>query len=138
MTDKAVTDRLISGSFKCAVQLSDRRQFEVSGYFYGDDTLSEMHQRVDMAQDVLDRQMIRADMVTKQAQIEGLHASEQAIRDNFEELMSLVQGGKNLTSQQQQILDNFEPSLNRSKRAVQDLEAAIAAGRMRLNGHGPS
>lgn len=132
-----MTDRLISGSFKCSLQLSDRRQFEINGYFFSDDTIVEMNQRVDMAQEVLDRQAIRADVTNKEAQITAHLANQQAIKDSFEELISLQQSGAKLTSQQQQAIDNFEPTMDRSKRAIDDLRAAIETGRMKLNGHAP-
>lgn len=127
--------RTVAGSFECAVQLSDRRTFKVTGYFFSDDDVQQMNRRVDMAQDVLDRQSIRADLVNKEAQIVGHTQNLESIRENVEGLLALQRDGKKLTSQQKQMVDNFDTTTRQAMKMIESLRAAIKEGRQKINGH---
>lgn len=126
--------RTVSGTFECAVALTDRRSLKITGYFFNDDTPQDMNIRVDMAQDVLDRQSIRSDLMNKEAQIVGQMANLEGIEETYRGLVELTKKGHKLTSQQKLQMDNFEPSVKQVNKTINGLRAAIAAGRQKING----
>lgn len=133
--DKAPdVSRTATGSFECSITLTDRRTLRVTGYMYSDDSLDEINTRVDAMQDVLDRQAIRADIVNKEAQIDQHTRNLENIHESFQGLLALQQGGKKLTSQQKQQLDNFDPTIKQAMKLIEDLRIAIKTGKQKLNG----
>lgn len=126
--------RTITGNFEVAVSLTDRRSLKVSGYFFSDDVLEEMNKRVDMAQQVLDRQVVYCDVINKEAQIAGHEQNLENIKENFEGLKLIEKGGKKLTSQQKLTMDQFDPTIRSALKQIDSLRAAVKAGRAKLNG----
>jgi peptidoglycan hydrolase CwlO-like protein len=128
------TQRTITGTFELAVNLTDRRTFKMTGYTYSDDTITEVNARVDLAQEVMDRQVVRCDIQNKEAQIEQHTLNLENIRENMEGLVELSKGGKKLTSQQKQSLDNYEPTIKQAQKMIDSLKSAIKQGKQKLNG----
>lgn len=131
---KEDSQRTATGSLECAVNLTDRRTLRITGYTYSDDSLDEINARVDAMQDVLDRQVIRADIVNKEAQIDQHTRNLEHIQESFQGLLTMQQGGKKLTSQQKQQLDNFEPTVKNAMKMIEDLRVSIRIGKQKLNG----
>ena len=133
--DKPVDEaRTATGSFECAVNLSERRTLRVTGYTYSDDTMEEINARVDAMQDVLDRQLIRADLVAKEAQITQFTQNLEHIQESFQGLLALQQSGKKLTSQQKLQIDSFDTNVKNNMKQIESLRAAIKAGKQKING----
>jgi len=74
------------------------------------------------------------DIVSKEAQIAGHMQNLEAIKESYEGLVTLQKAGKKLTSQQQQSLNNFEPTVQGAQRAIESLRAAIREGKQKVNG----
>src|SRR5438552_10773996 len=126
--------RLATGNFEITAVLTDKRQIRMTGYVYSDDTDKEVNERVDHYQDVVDRQLIRADVANKEAQVISNEANLELLAQHFQELTILEKEGKKLNSQQRQQAQHHESSVRGIKRQNESLRAAIAEGRKKLNG----
>lgn len=136
--EEAKPPRVAIGNFTITLNLSDKRGLSVQGVIYSDDTPKELNERLDMFQDVLDRQHIRADVQNKEAQINQLIESLEPAAQGYEDLVELKKKGKRLTSQQLQSLDHYDTNVRSVKRNVESLQHAVRAGRMKLNGVAPA
>lgn len=123
----------VVGNFEFTAVLTDKRQLRMTGYVYSDDDASVLDRRLDSFQDSIDRQMIRADIVNKEAEKARIDASLEALIQHNEELLSLSKAGK-LASAQKQQLAQFESSVRFHTKQKESLSAAIAEGRKKLNG----
>lgn len=128
------SQRTLSGNFEVALNLTTARQIRMTGYVYSDDTAKDINERIDRFQDALDRQVVRYDIVMKEAEIATAEASIEQLADHHAELMSLEKGTKKLTSQQRMQLTQYEASVRRWKNQKESAEAAIEAARHKLNG----
>lgn len=126
--------RTLSGNFEIAISLTDRRTLKVTGCLYSDDRLPDMHSRIDMVQEVLDRQAIRSDMQNKEAQIAQHLQNLENIHESYAGLIEIQKSAKKLTSQQQQSIAQFEPTVRQATKMIENLRAAIREGRQKLNG----
>jgi hypothetical protein len=125
-------DRTLSGTFQVALNITDRRQIMMTGQVYSDDTPQEIHRRVDLFQEVLDRQGIRADVINKEAQITMHLVNIEAIKKAGEALLERKRAGRKLTSQEKAGIDNYEPSLQRAQEEIDKLRIMIAEGKKKL------
>ena len=132
MSDKPEGERVVTGNFEVALALTQQRTFKMTGYVYSDDTANEINTRIDRYQDVLDRQVVRCDIITKEAQISGHRMNLEALKSNYEELASLKAANKKLTSQQNMSLTQFDASVRQAVKMIDSLEEAIAAARKKL------
>lgn len=135
--------RTIEGNFQCQMQLSQQRTLSVTGYFFSDDTSEKRNQRLDEAQDALDRQFIRCDMVNKEAQVKAIMAEVERFRDTLDQLnakgsstaaagLSAEKQGKKLSSQERLTLQNGQQTIKKQLEYVDSLRAAIREGRAKL------
>lgn len=124
--------RTVTGTIDLTLNLTDRRGIKVSGYIYSDDKPGDVHLRVDMLQDVLDRQYIRVDLVNKQAQLAGHFQNLENMKEAYAGLLAIQDAGKKLTSVQRQAFDNYARNVEHHKKEIASLEAAIAAGNKKL------
>ena len=122
----------IAGTFELALNLTQQRQIKMVGYVYSDDDPQKVNARVDQFQDVLDRQSIRCDLVSKEAQVLALTQNLRNLRDAYDELVQRKQSGKTLTSQQKTNMDSYERSTRQSKETIELLTSAIAEGKKKL------
>lgn len=132
--DKHDEQRFTTGSFECAVNLTDRRTLRITGYTYSDDSLADIHARVDAAQDIMDRQVVRCDIQNKEAQIKQHENNLEHIVESFNGLVNLTKQGKKLTSVQKQSVDNYDMTVAQAKKAIESLRAAIKEGKQKING----
>lgn len=143
MEKKNVATLAVVGTFQVKLALSQQREFVLTGHVYSDDTKEEINARVDAYQDVADRQLIRGDITSKEAQIEQLKAHIMQYRDQLEHLTTKQEaakvGGKNpagqkvkLSSQELQILSNGWEGVKGLEKQIESLTAAIAAARAKL------
>lgn len=124
-------DAAVVGNFEITVNLTDKRQLRMTGYVYSDDDPQQINGRLDSFMDVADRQVVRADIVTKEAELVVAERSVEALVAHNEELMKLKDDRK-LTSQQKQQLAQFESSVRFHTKQKESLHAAIAAARKKL------
>jgi hypothetical protein len=128
------TQKLVAANFTLTGILTDKRQITITGYFYAEDTPHERHARVDEYQDIIDRQVIRADLVIKEAEILRNENGLQQLAAHHEALVKRKQKGRKLGHQEVDQLDKYESSVDFFVRSNNSLRAAIDAGRKKLNG----
>lgn len=137
------SDKIIIGNFEVAMQLSQQRTIKITGYRYAGESTEDFNARLDGAQDAMDRQFVRADIVNKEAQIEALIGNMIQYKEQLAELAQLAvtaekEGapkGKRLNSQQRQALTNSDQTLKNMDAQLKSLQAAIARGKQKVNGH---
>lgn len=125
-------NRTLAGNFECTLNLTDKRGIRVTGYIYSDDTAQQVNARVDAMMDVLDRQAIRADIVTKRAQIEGLTQNLQQHRDHYVALVEKKNTVKSLTSAEKKQIEDYDPQVKKAMEMIASFQSAIDAGEKKL------
>jgi len=134
MTEQAAGtgERKIVGNFDITLNLTQTRGIKMTGYVYSDDTPKELNERIDMYQDTLDRQAVRVDIVSKEAQIAMHRINVEAIQENYDGLMRKRNSPKTLTSQERLTIANHAATLASAAKMIESLEAAIKAGKTKL------
>ena len=125
--------RSATGSFEVTIVLTDKRQVKMTGYVFAEDSQHDINDRLDWYMDVLDRQLVRADITNKEAQLETQDALLDQHKARFEAFSDLQKQGK-LTPQQKNELKTFDTNVNFIHKQKESLRAAIAEGRKKLNG----
>lgn len=124
-------ERVVTGNFEVHIALTAQRVVKITGVIYNDDTARDISERVDMAQDELDRQFIRGDLINKRAQIGQAEESIKRMREHCDGLLQKKNGGR-LSSQEKLLLDNFDKTQKAELDKLEGLHAAIIAGEKKL------
>lgn len=130
--DEATAKRLVSGNCEVGVNLTDRRYIKMTAVVYSDDTPDDLSRRIDAMQDQLDRQVIRCDIVVKEAQIAMEDVNLRSLKEGYAALVDMRNKGRKITSQQKMQIDNFDQTLEKTIERRASLEAAIAEGKKKL------
>lgn len=129
-------DRIIAGSFQCQAQLTQQRSLVITGHVYGDDQPGELNKRIDEMQDALDRQLVRVDLTNKIAQKASMEAHLAMSEEQMEKLQTkqeaATNGGKRLSSQERQTLEQGKDALDGMRKNIVSLAAAIIAAKQKL------
>lgn len=129
--------RHVAGTFTLACALTDKRQIQFSATYYSDDTPEDLNGRIDAAQDSIDRQVIRYDIVAKEAMLAATEQQEEDLAAHCEHLIQKRESGLKLVTQERTSLQQFDSSVTQFKTRKASLAAAIAAARKKLNGAAP-
>lgn len=129
---------LIVGNYEVAMQLTQNRTIKITGYIYNNENNAAVDARIDGAMDALDRQFVRADIISKEAHVAALM---QGIEDTTREFKSIVdmkeelaKTGKPLPSTQKQKIAQHDHTVRGLKAQVESLQAAIKRGKQKING----
>lgn len=138
---KADGPTLIVGNYEVTMQLTQQRTIRLSGYVYANESNEAVNARLDAAQDALDRQYIRADIVTKEAQIESAMQSLVVHREHFDAVVQKKNARDRgeqvrLTTQDKEMIGKYDSDVKAVNSQIASLQAAIAKGKIRLNGAG--
>src|SRR5882672_3680002 len=106
----------------------------MSGHVYNDDDAHDLNERIDGYQAAMDRQVIRYDVINKEAQVAQEMAGVEQYNDLARELLERKAKGGKLTSQEQEMIKRRDLELRNSERRLHSLKAAISEGRKKLNG----
>ncbi len=120
------------GQFTVGLQITQQRSITRVGHVYSDDDIATINRRVDDFQAVLDRQFIKADIVSKRAQIANHTLNLGQFKQAYDALVSKRNAGKKLTSQELSGLANYEPGVKAASEAIESLRAAIAEAERQL------
>jgi hypothetical protein len=124
-------ERVVIGNYEIQAALTQTRMLKITGVVYDIDTAADLSIKVDMAQDELDRQMIRSDVLNKAAEISKRHENIKRMREHCDGLIKKRESGK-ITSQEKLQLQNFDVSLKNELDSIESLAAAIAEGKKKL------
>jgi hypothetical protein len=125
--------RALSGSFVLGLTLTDKRTIQMTGYVYSDDTPDQLNRRLDWFQDTMSRQLVRADITAKEAEIAKSDAAIVELAEHFDMLQQKKKKGS-LSSQEKSNLDQYEASVRHWERTKESAAAAILAAKLKLNG----
>lgn len=131
---------LIVGNYDITLQLSQGRAIKIMGYIYAGESNEAINARLDAAQDALDRQFIRTDVVNKEAQIDAVTANMRQYREHVtllvEKKNAVDRGDKaiKLNSQEKLQLGKLDADLANFNAQIESLQAAVKKGKSRLNG----
>jgi hypothetical protein len=129
--------RIVSGNYELSCALSTARQLRITGIIFSDENVNAVMQRVNNAQDVLDLQQVRMDIVAKEAQKAQQAYALEAAKDQMAQLLDKQKKGRKLTSAEQTQLRNMDTALVKGKEILASYDAAIGAAREKLNGAAP-
>jgi hypothetical protein len=124
----------VAGNFQINCHLTDKRQLVVTGYIYFSDSPEQIHKRIDAAQDAVDRQVIRLDVVSKEAELAQGDAQLDSFAEHYKTILKRQQSGRKLTSQEKQMVEKYDESVSFVLRRKDSLRAAIEEARRKLNG----
>lgn len=130
--------RIVTGNYEVTCALSTARQFRITGIVFSDDDVAAISKRVAEAQEVCDLQQIRMDIIGKEAQKAQHVYALQAAQEQAAEMLDLQKKGKTLTGAQKMSLRNHDQQMAKSKEIIASFDAAIKAGRAKLNGTAPA
>ena len=122
------------GTFQINCTLTDKRVLVLSGHIMLEDTPADVNARIDALMDVADRQVIRADVVAKEAEIAARLAGVEAFKEHCAGLVEESANGKKLSAPVKRQLENQDTQLRDAMIAVGSLRAAVEAGKRKLNG----
>jgi len=126
--------RAVVGTFQSTIQLTQQRSLVITGHIYSDDTKPEINERIDLYQDVLDRQFIRADILNKKAQVTAQLQGIEQFKQQLEDLKvrQHAVGTKKISSQEKLALQNGEQTIINAQKNIDRLEADIADAEKKL------
>lgn len=133
-----VRSPVIVGNFEVALALTQSRTIKMMGYVFKEDAAEDINARVDAMQDVIDRQAVRSDVQNKEAQkAAALEALEQHA-GFMADMADKQKSNKPLATVEKERLKTTDGTVRGLKRNIASLEAAIEAGKKKLNGaHAP-
>lgn len=131
----------VTGTFQCQSQLSQARSLVITGHIYSNDTPAQISQRIDVAQDEMDRQFTRTDILNKEMQRKATLDGITQVRDQLAALKDRqdVKGeGKEgatrqkLSSQEKLHLQNGDQQIKAMLKQIERLDKEILEGKQRL------
>lgn len=130
-----VASRAVTGTFQTTMQVTQQRTLVMTGHVYSDDTIEEVHQRVDFYQAVIERQYVRCDITNLEAQKKAQMAGIIQFRDQLEAL-KIRQDAKHsalkLSSQEKLALQNGEQTIINAEKNINLLDEQIAVARKKI------
>lgn len=124
-------ERAVSGNFEVHCALTTQRTIKITGVIYNDDCPADISRRVDVAQDELDRQFVRGDIINKTAQIAAAEINLKRMREHCDGLIKKGKGGK-LSSQEKVVLENADKTMKAEVDKIADLLMAVEAAKKKL------
>jgi hypothetical protein len=129
---EAAEATVVTGTFQVTLNLTDKRGLSMTGHVYLSDSPKDINARIDLYQDVLDRQAIRADLITKRALIVQHNENLSRYSEHYQSLVRKQRGARKLTPAEKLEVDNYDSGVAKASEMIQSLESAIAAGEARL------
>jgi hypothetical protein len=121
MEDKSNPEGLIDGSYTISLDIAGRR-VQVGGYIQRGQTKDEIVEKMNIAQDCIDHQLIRADLRSQEGQLKGeLAQLEQLLEENAKLLKAKEAAGphRKLHTQDEAKLRAFGPNTDHLKLSIE-------------------
>lgn len=131
--DAADDGRIALGNFSLTAQLagSSGRSMQIAGYIYSDDDKDALNARLDMYQEVIERQRIRSEIPELEAKREQMIKSISQATDVLDELKTKRDAGTSLTSQERMQITNMSQSIAKMNEEVDKGTEAIKEARLK-------
>ena len=118
-------ETVIIGDFQINSATGQGQQIAIKGFLFNKDTAKEINERIDMMQDVLKRQVARQDIITKEGQRQAMLDNLETHKKQVAEIAAERNKGRKLTSQQKQVLDNNDHSVNHAVAFIEKIDQEI-------------
>lgn len=118
----------ITGNFELSAQLagSSGRTLRVSGYVYDGESKESLEGRLDILQEVIERQRARTEIPELEAKLDQMMKGMSQARDVLTELETRQKAGQALSSQEKLNVQNLRTSINQVKEEIEKGHKAIA------------
>lgn len=135
-------DKLIEGSYTISLDIAGRR-VQIGGYIQQGDDKEAIIKKMNVAQDCIDHQLVRADLKSNEGKLKGALAGMENLIQDHEQVLARVKAlkpGKSPHQQDAVKLKNFEPTLDQMKFNIQMYKDIIRENRktLGLDAEGPS
>lgn len=131
-------ERIAIGNFNLSAQLagSSGKSMTVAGYIYSDDDEAALNARLDLYQNVIERQRIRSEIPELEAKREQMLKGMEQARDILTDLEKRQQNGERLSSQERMNIQNMSVNIAKVKDEIDKGEIAIREAKLKA-GVGP-
>lgn len=130
--EKDIAEKVVRGGFQIGLNINGR-QIQMSGYIQEGETKADLNRRMDEYQEIIDRQLVRADLENQRGQLKIHTRNLEQVTEQYEGILKRKKdGGKPITSQMKQTLDNYDQTVENIKMAIRNTEKAIAEDEKKL------
>lgn len=123
--------RVALGNFNLTAQLPNGRSIQCAGYIYSDDNRNELDSRLDLYQDVIERQRVRCEipeLIAKRDQmIKGMEQAHEVLA----ELEERQKRGDKLNSQDQLTIRNMRTNIGKVREEIEKGTEAIKEAKLK-------
>jgi hypothetical protein len=129
--DKPLAERIVRGSFQINLAIAGRG-IQISGYINDGESKSDLNKRLDEAQDIITRQVLKNDLESKQGH---LKLAWDALDHNGKRYQTLVNRKKKtgkLPTNMDNELNNFDNTITAIKEDIERTERDIEATKKRI------
>ena len=117
--------RIALGNFNLNAQLPNQRTVSVAGYIYSDDDKKSLDARLDLYQEVIERQRIRCEIPELEAKRDQMLKGMEQARVILADLEERQKKGENLSSQERLNIRNMQTNIAKVKEELDKGDAAI-------------
>lgn len=109
--EKHADDRIALGNFNLTAQLPNQRTIQVAGYIYSDDNEAALNKRLDLYQEVIERQRARCEIPELEAKRDQMIKGMEQAREILTDLETREKNGGSLSSQERMNVKNMRVSI---------------------------
>lgn len=124
-----VASSAVMGNFTIQANMPNGKNLTISGYLLEGESKESLDERLDLLQDVTDRQRTRAEIPELEIKRDRILEALGQMKDVLVSLEVKQAGGKKLTSQETLMLNNMNTSIAKGKDDLEKGNAAIAAAK---------
>jgi chromosome segregation ATPase len=129
--DANADGRIALGNFNLGAQLPNQRTITVAGYIYSDDDAQALNARLDLYQEVIERQRLRCEIPELEAKREQMLKGIEQAKEVLEDLRDRQSKGETLTSVQKQQINNMSVTIKKMLEEVDKGTEAIKEARLK-------
>lgn len=109
----STASQAITGQFSLTAQLAGNsgRTMGITGYIYDGESLESLNSRLDMLQEVIERQRVRAEIPELEAKREQMIKGMQQAREILSDFETRVKNGDSLSSQERMNMKNMRVNI---------------------------
>lgn len=131
MEEKDVLDKVVRGGFQISLNISGRT-ISMSGYINDGETKADLNRRLDEFQEIIDRQLIKADIKNQEGQLKIDLLNLEHLTNEYEKIIKRKQAwikkeanSKAPTSQMNNTLANYDATVSNIKEQIKTREEII-------------
>ena len=122
----AADGRIALGNFNLTAQLPNQRSIQVAGYIYSDDDKHVLEARLDLYQEVIERQRLRCEIPELEAKREEMLNGMRQAREVLTDLETRHKNGERLSSQELMTVNNMRTNIKKANEEIEKGSIAIA------------